>query len=141
MGVSTPRFVLPVTFCSWANFLQIWYLFLKFNVELGKKNSKFVARVTWHIWWVVMVKLDINAHNFWHSSSNSIKVTFLDSSRQNLSRDVYFVCFREGPQFPIVYPLFSVMSSLWRHFLLHDFQICIFCETLNRLSAYKLSML
>ena len=36
-----------------------------------------------------MVKLDINALNFSHSGSNSIKVTFLDSSRQNLSNSIY----------------------------------------------------
>ena len=31
-----------------------------------------------------MVKFDINAHNFGHNCSNSIKNTFLDSSYQNL---------------------------------------------------------
>ena len=32
-----------------------------------------------------MVKFDINAHDFGHNGSNSIKSTFLDSSYQNLS--------------------------------------------------------
>ena len=31
-----------------------------------------------------MVKFDINAHNFGHNGSNSIKGTFLDSFYQNL---------------------------------------------------------
>ena len=37
------------------------------------------------------MKLQINAHNFRHSGSNSIKVIFLDSSHPNLSNDVYFI--------------------------------------------------
>ena len=49
-----------------------------------------------------MLKLDINAHNFRHSGSNSIKVTFSDRSHQNLSNDIYFVWFRGGPHFPNV---------------------------------------
>ena len=51
-------------------------------------------------------KFDINVHNFSHSASNSIKITFLNSSHQNLSIDVYFVWFREGPHFPIVFHCF-----------------------------------
>ena len=34
-------------------------------------------------------KFDINAHNFLHSGSNSIKITFLNSSHENLSNDLY----------------------------------------------------
>ena len=56
-----------------------------------------------HIWRVVIVKLDINALNFWHSGSNSIKVTFLDSYHQNLCNNVYFVWFCEGPHLLIFY--------------------------------------
>ena len=52
-----------------------------------------------------MGKLDINAHNLWHSGSNSIKVTFLDTSLQNFSNNVYFTWFCGGPHFP----LFSIV--------------------------------
>ena len=57
-----------------------------------------------------MVKLDINAHNFWHSGSNLIKITVLDSSHQNLWNYVYFVLSREGPHFPIVFDNDIIMS-------------------------------
>ena len=42
--------------------------------------------------------------------SNSIKITFLDSSQQNLSNNIYLVWFRKGPHFPIV-PIVFVMTS------------------------------
>ena len=40
-----------------------------------------------------------------------------------------------------IFQLFLVMMSLWRHFLSHVLQICIFCGTLNELSACQVSIL
>ena len=56
-------------------------------------------------------KFDINAHNVSHSGSNSIKLTFLNSSHQNLSNDIYFVWFRRGLHFPIVFGNDIIMTS------------------------------
>ena len=56
-------------------------------------------------------KFDINVHNFRYSGSNSIKITFLNSSHQNLSNDRYFVWFRGGPHFPIVFGNDIIMTS------------------------------
>ena len=101
-----------------------------------EKFCKFAARVTWHdyIWWLVMVKLDINAHNFWHSGSNSIKVTILDNSHQFLSNDMYFVWFCGSPHFPIVFGndiisghmvfKFAYFVELWIDYQPAKFQCC-----------------
>ena len=66
-----------------------------------------------HVTWPYLVssfsKFDINAHNFRHSGSNSIKIKFLNSSHQALSNDVYFVWFRRGPHFPIVIHCFWLL--------------------------------
>ena len=72
--------------------------------------------VTWHdyIWWVVMVKHDINAHNIWHSELNPIKVIFLDSSHQNLSNDICLLGSTEVRIFPlflIVFANYFIMMS------------------------------
>ena len=98
-----------------------------------------------HVTWQYLVsgygKFDVNAQTFWQNGSNSIKVTFLNSFHQNLWNDIYFVWFRQDPHFPTVFHCFLVMTSLWCHFLSHGFQICIFCGTLDRLSACKISTL
>ena len=53
-----------------------------------------------------------------------IKLTFLDSSYQDLSTDV-FDWFLAGPRFPIVFGNDIIMTS----FLSHGFQIHVFCVT------------
>ena len=78
-------------------------------------------------------KFEMNAHNFSHSGSNSIKMTFLNSSHQNLLNNRYFVWFHRGTHFLIV--LGNVII------ICHMVQICISSGTLNRLSASKVSML
>ena len=77
---------------------------------MKNKNSRnLLFRVMWqdHIWWVVMVKLDINAHNFWHSRSNSIKVTFLS----NPFEQYIFCLVPRRSAFSHCFPLSLVMTS------------------------------
>ena len=50
-------------------------------------------------------KFDINADNFWHNGSNSIKITLLESSHQNLSNDIYLF----GSTKVRIFPLFSIV--------------------------------
>ena len=64
--------------------------------------------------WLYLVsahgKFDINAHNFWHSDSNSIKVTYLNSSHQNLSNDI-FCLVPPRSAFSHCFQLFLVMTK------------------------------
>ena len=48
---------------------------------------------------------------FYTVDSNLIKITFLDSSHQNLSTDVHFVGLRGGPHFSIVFGNDIIMTS------------------------------
>ena len=85
-------------------------------------------------------KFDKNAHNFWNSGSNSTKVTFLKSSHQNLSNNIYFVWFLLGPNFPIVFDCLGNDIIMTSFLITRHFQVCIFCRTLDGLSACKISM-
>ena len=75
--------------CSKSNLKQ-------YSLIVSECSVKFWRKIGYR--YMVMVKLDINAHNFWHSDWNSIKGTFLDSSHQNLKK-----------------------TRWWRH---HDFILC-----------------
>ena len=61
------------------------------------------------------------------------KITFLNSSHQHLSNNIHFVRFRRGPHFSHCFG----KTSLWRHFLSHDFQIYIFCRIADGLSSLQ----
>ena len=76
-----------------------------------------------------LARFDINAHNFSHTGSNSIKIAFFNSSYQNLLNNRYFVWFHRGPHFLIVLGNDIIIC--------HMIQICIFSGTLNRLSVLK----
>ena len=85
-----------------------------------------------------MPKFHLNAHNVWENYSNLIKLTFFDSSPQDLLNDILFDWFLGRLHFP----LFLVMTSLWHHFLSHDFKICVFCGTYQVLQRdYKHTMM
>ena len=58
-----------------------------------------------------MPKFHLNAHNFGQNRSNLIKLTFLDSSRQDLSNDIYYDWFFRGPHFPIVFGNYLITTS------------------------------
>ena len=82
------------------------------------KFSKLASRLTWfnHIC-DKRPKFHLNAHDVWQNRSNSIRLTFLDSSRQDLSSDI------------LIWLVSRMSTSLWRHFLSHGHQICTFCGT------------
>ena len=89
-------------------------------------------------------KFDINAHKFWHSGLNSIKVTFLNSSHQNLSNDIYFVWFSWGSHFPIVPIVFGndiIMTSFLvtrflNLYILWNFKWTISLESFNAAGCF-----
>ena len=83
-------------------------------------------------------KFDINAHNVWHSCSNSIKLYFWIAALKTFQTTNILFSFDEAQA---TRSALSHCLSLWRHFWSRDFQICIFCRTLNGLSACKVSML
>ena len=130
-----------------------------------------------------MPKFHLNAHNVWQNYSNLITLTFLDSSRQDLSNDNNLTGLSDICIFPLLWKchhydivfchMFSnllilwnspqaislqnfnavdclaqvlqrgykntMMTSLWRHFIFLGFEISIFCETDHKLSTCQVS--